>query len=135
MTPKPLPRITPLDATHWEATTRGVLAVQRCTDCARWHWPAATRCPGCGADALVWEQAGGRGVVHTFTVIHAAGHPAFTGEVPYNVSVVELDEGPLMLTNVVDVANEDLVVGMPVEVIFEPVSPEMAIPRFRPSGG
>jgi uncharacterized OB-fold protein len=72
--------------------------------------------------------------VHTFTVIHAAGHPAFTGEVPYNVSVVELDEGPLMLTNVVGVAHEQLVVGMPVEVIFEPVNPGMAIPRFRPGG-
>jgi hypothetical protein len=129
---KPLPRITPLDAQHWEATTRGELLVQRCAGCARWQWPAATRCPGCGADALAWERASGHGKVHTYTVVHVAGHPAFDGEVPYNVTVVELDEGPLMLTNLVDLANEDIVVDLPVEVSFEPVNPEMAIPRFKP---
>ena len=129
---KPLPAITPLEAPHWEATTRGELFVQRCAECARWHWPSATRCPGCGADALGWERASGLGKVHTYTVIHAAGHPAFDGEVPYNVTVVELDEGPLMLTNLVGVALEDIVVDLPVEVTFDPVSPEMAIPRFRP---
>ncbi|HTK62604.1 MAG TPA: OB-fold domain-containing protein [Pseudonocardia sp.] len=132
---KPLPRITPLDAPHWEATTRGVLLVQRCADCARWQWPAATRCPGCGADALVWEPASGRGTVHTYTVVHAAGHPAFADEVPYNVTVVQLDEGPLMLTNVVGLANADLAVDLAVEVTFEPVNAEMAIPRFTPLAG
>lgn len=129
---KPLPRITPLDAEYWEATTRGVLLVQRCSKCERWHWPAATRCPGCGADSLVWEPASGRATVHTYTVVRAAGHPAFAAEVPYNVSVVELDEGPLMITNVVGVPCDELEVGLPVEVTFEPVNPEMSIPRFRP---
>lgn len=132
---RPLPRITPLDAPHWEATTRGVLLVQRCTDCARWQWPAATHCPGCGADALVWERASGHGVVHTYTVIHAAGHPAFAGEVPYNVTVVALDEGPLMLTSLVGIADADIAVDLPVEVTFEPVSDEMAIPKFTPRPG
>lgn len=131
---RPLPRITPLDAAHWEATTRGVLLVQRCSECARWQWPAATRCPGCGADALVWERASGRGRVHTYTVVHAAGHPAFAAEVPYNVTVVQLDEGPLMLTNLVGLTQEDITVDLPVEVTFERVSPEMAIPRFTPRG-
>jgi hypothetical protein len=70
--------------------------------------------------------------VHTYTVVHSAGHPAFSGEVPYNVTVVELDEGPLMLTNIVGLPSEDLVIDLPVEVTFEPASPEMAIPRFQP---
>jgi uncharacterized OB-fold protein len=127
---KPCPAPTALDAEHWAGTARGELPIQRCGQCARWQWPAAYRCPGCGAAELEWTRATGRGTLHTYTVIRVAEHPAFAGEVPYNVAVVELDEGPLMLSSVVDVDPRDLVIGMPLEVVFEPVGGQ-AIPKFR----
>ena len=73
----------------------------------------------------------GRGTLYSFALMHQVYDPAFADEVPYNIAVVELDEGVRMTTNVVGCANEELSIGMPLEVTFERVSEEVAIPRFR----
>jgi uncharacterized OB-fold protein len=70
--------------------------------------------------------------VYTFIVVHRPQHPAFFADAPYNVAIVELEEGVRMHTSVVECANEDLRVGMPVEVVFEKVNDEVTLPRFRP---
>jgi uncharacterized OB-fold protein len=77
-------------------------------------------------------RASGKGSVYTFTVTHQNQAPGFRGEVPYVLAVVELAEGVRMMTNVVGCAPEDVRIGMPVEVVFEDVTPEVALPRFRP---
>jgi len=70
--------------------------------------------------------------VFSWIVVHQSQHPAFNAETPYNVAIVELEEGPRLHTNIVDCANEAIYIGMPVEVVFEKANDEIALPKFRP---
>ncbi|MEV7649104.1 Zn-ribbon domain-containing OB-fold protein [Arthrobacter sp. NPDC089319] len=127
---RPLPAISPIDRPYWAAAREHTLLVQVCERCERYNLPASMACPACGG-ALRWTAASGRGIVHTFTIFHKAYHPGFADSLPYNVSIVELDEGPLVLTNVVDVDAHDLKIGDAVEVLFDSVTEEVTLPRFR----
>jgi hypothetical protein len=75
----------------------------------------------------------GKGSVHTFVIYHQVYHPAWKGDVPYNVAWIRLEEGPLLLSNVVGCKNEELFIEMPVEVVFDDVTDEVTLPRFRPT--
>jgi uncharacterized OB-fold protein len=79
----------------------------------------------------VWQEASGRGAVHTFSVIHRNGSPGYAEEVPYLVAIIELEEGPRMTANVIGSDPEEVAVGMPVQVTFVKVSDELGIPQFR----
>jgi uncharacterized OB-fold protein len=105
----------------------------RCPACGAFRFPARPRCDQCWSTESEWVRASGRGTVHSFAVMHRVYHPAFKEEVPYNFAVIELEEGPRMLANVVDCPNDRIQVGMPVEAIFDDVSEEAALVRFRPS--
>jgi uncharacterized OB-fold protein len=95
--------------------------------------PLRPRCVRCFSAELAWAPAGGRGTLYSFALMHQVYDPAFADQVPYNIAVVELDEGVRMTTNVVGCANAELWIGMPLEVTFEQVSDEVAIPKFRRS--
>jgi uncharacterized OB-fold protein len=86
----------------------------------------------CGGD-VAWRQASGRGVVHTYIVMHQVYHPGFKDLVPYNVTVVELAEGPMLVTNLVGVANDEIRIGAQVEIVFDEITPDANLPRFRPA--
>ena len=90
---------------------------------------------GITGSGLEWVPASGRGSVHTFTILHKTYRPEWAERVPYNVVVVELEEGPFFHSNVVGCANEDIYVGMPVELVFERDADGVNLPRFRPRGG
>jgi uncharacterized OB-fold protein len=90
-------------------------------------------CPQCGSLDYTWELASGRGVVHTFTVVHRPTLPAFEDHLPYNVIAVRLDEGVFMISNLVDCPLDQIRIGMPVEVTFHPLTDEIALPKFRPA--
>lgn len=90
-------------------------------------------CPQCGSRDYEWARASGRGVVHTFTIVHRPTLPAFDDVVPYNVIAVRLDEGVFMISNLVDCPLEQIHIGMPVEVVFEPLSDEITLPKFKPA--
>jgi uncharacterized OB-fold protein len=131
---RPRPRPSPTTRPFWEATAEGRFLIQRCGACrAAIFYPKST-CPSCGSVELGWEDASGRGVVHTFTVARRPTHPAFAGDEPYVVAVVELAEGPRVTTNIVGCAAEDVRVDLPVEVTFEEAGPDgIALPLFRPA--
>lgn len=117
--PKPGPHPTPVSAPYWEAAAAGRLVLQRCRDCGRWqHYPRVL-CAACWGADLAWAEPAGTGVVWTFTVAHRPGHPAWQAEVPYAIAIVELDEGPRLLANVIDCPPEAVRVGMAVRVAFE----------------
>lgn len=122
-----------LDRPFWEACRRHEFLLQRSSETGRYHWPAVCD-PEAGRAGMEWVPASGRGVVHTFTIIHQAFRPELADRVPYNVVVVELEEGPLFHSNLVGCANEEIRIGMPVEVVFDDVSEEVTLPRFRPRG-
>jgi len=129
---KPLPGINELNKPFWEATKRHELVLQHCLKCGVYRYPAGLTCPECVSDELEWRKVSGRGVVYTWTVFHRAYHPAFANEIPYAVVAVELDEGPRMITNLVDCQLVDIKIGIPVEVTFEDVNEEISLPKFRP---
>jgi uncharacterized OB-fold protein len=129
---KPIPESDEEWQPFFDGARRGVLMIQQCTQCSTSLAPGTILCIECLSESLRWVQASGRGTLFTFGVMHQTYHPGFSREVPYNVAVVELEEGPRLNTNIVDVANEDLTVGMPVEVTFEAVSDKVSLPKFRP---
>ncbi len=91
--------------------------------------------PGGFGDAVGWRPASGRGRVSTFTVVHQKWFPSFVDDIPYNAAQIELEEGPRLTADLVGVANDDIEVGMAVEVVFDPVSDTVTLPRFRPVEG
>lgn len=130
---KPLPMPTEDSAPYWEAAHRGELRAQRCAACAHLRWPPSAICPRClGADAQ-WVRLSGRGRIFSWIVVHKSQHPAFWGD-PFNVAIVELDEGPRLHTTIVDAEPASLHVGMPVEVVFDRQDDRVTLPRFRPAG-
>ena len=82
---------------------------------------------------MVWTKASGRGKLHTYTILHRTLHPGFESRLPYNVAVVETEEGPFVFSNIVGCKNEDLRVGMPLEVTFDDAAPGLSIPKFKPA--
>ena len=129
---KPLPGINKLNKPFWEATKRHELVLQHCCKCGVYRYPVGLTCPECVSDELEWRKVSGRGVIYTWTVFHRVYHPAFANEIPYAVVAVELDEGPRMITNLVDCQLANIKIGMPVEVTFEDVNEEISLPKFRP---
>ena len=108
------------------------LMLQRCTQCGRQRLPGRERCLDCWSTDADWVQASGRGKVYSFGVMHQQYHPAFAEIIPYSFAIVELEEGPRLVTNIVDCSNEDLRTDMPVEAVFDDVSAETTLVRFRP---
>ena len=129
---KPLPAVTEDGAPYWEGCHAGELRVQRCSACGHFRWPPSALCPKCLADGTEWTRLSGRGVVYSFIIVHRPQHPAFFADAPYNVVIVELEEGIRLHASVVECANEAITVGMPVEVVFDRVNDEITLPRFRP---
>jgi uncharacterized OB-fold protein len=130
---KPLPEIDDINLPFWEATRRGELRLQRCKDCRHVWYPAGTNCPKCLSTSFEWGPMSGRGTVWSFIVYHHCWHRGFEKEIPYNVAMIQLDEGPIVITNVVDVKNEAIKVGMPVKVVFEPATDEVTLFKFKPA--
>ncbi len=130
---KPLPELGELNTPFWHAARAGTLAMQECGDCHHIRYPISHVCPKCLSETYGWTALSGRGTVFSSIVFHQVYHPAYKGEVPYNVSIVQLDEGPRMVSNVVGVPPSEVAVGQRVAVVFDPVNDEIAIPRFRPA--
>jgi uncharacterized OB-fold protein len=130
---KPLPEIDDINRPFWEATRRSALHLQRCKDCRHVWYPAGTNCPKCLSTSFEWSPMSGRGTVWSFIVYHHCWHRGFEKEIPYNVAMIQLEEGPIVITNIVDVENEAIKVGMPVKVVFEPATDEVTLFRFKPA--
>ena len=98
---KPIPRPDAHSQPFFDGTLRGELMLQRCGACSRWMWPVRARCIECFSDDLAWTAASGTGTLYSYTLVHQVFHPGFASEVPYNVAMVDLDEGVRMVTNIV----------------------------------
>ncbi|MEC9344375.1 MAG: OB-fold domain-containing protein [Pseudomonadota bacterium] len=129
---KPLPEITDDNRGFWEAAAaKRELHLQQCGECGHIRYPVAPCCPNCLSERFRWSPVSGRGTVYSSVVYHQVYHAAFRDEVPYNVSMIQLEEGPRMISNVVGVQDGRVAVGTPVEVTFDQVTDSVAIPRFR----
>ncbi|MDP6451926.1 MAG: OB-fold domain-containing protein [SAR202 cluster bacterium] len=129
---KPTPEIDDENRPFWEGCQQGELRLQKCSNCGhiRHLSPA---CPQCLKPDHEWVAASGKGKVYSWIVVHQRYNRAFEEDLPYNVTIVELDEGPKMVTSLVGVENEDIKAGTPVEVVFEKVTEEITLPKFKVS--
>jgi len=127
----PLPQPGLDNAPFYEATRRGELRFQRCSDCETFrHYPRPI-CPTCQSTRYTWELSSGRGVVHTWTLVHGPTLPAFQDQLPYNVVDVLLDEGVHFQSQVLDCPPAEIEAGMRVQAVFVPVSDEITLVKFR----
>jgi len=133
MTERPLPTITPETRHFWEGTRCGELRLQRCAACKHVYFPPRPFCTRCGSREVAVFRASGRATLYSY-VIHHRPAPGFVP--PYSIAVVQLEEGPRMMTNIVAVQQtpDALQLDMPLEVVFQRASDEIFLPLFRPAG-
>ena len=126
------PNVTMETEEFWKATAEGKLLLKRCDACATVIWYPRGICPMCGSLETSWFEATGRGTIYTYTIVHKPMGP-WAPHVPYVTAYVELEEGPRVMTNVVDVDPAEVEVGMAVEVVFDDTGQGNALYRFRPA--
>ncbi|HEX6553425.1 MAG TPA: Zn-ribbon domain-containing OB-fold protein, partial [Ktedonobacteraceae bacterium] len=126
--PKPLPVVTDTNRSFWEACRQGKLLLQYCDQCQRYQFYPRLYCMHCGSTTLHWTEVSGRGVIYSYTIIHQNKSPEFVNDTPYNLAIVQLEEGPRMLSNIVDIEPANLRVDLPVTVRFDPVSDAISLP-------
>ncbi len=131
----PLPVKQPESDFYWEKAQAHELWLRRCNACEHAYFYPRDFCPDCGSRDVSWVQASGKGTLHTFAIVHRAPVPAFRDHVPFVVAMVDLEEGPRIPTNLVDVEPDPahIHVGMAVEVAFADLTDEITLPVFRPA--
>jgi hypothetical protein len=127
---KPLPVRNELNRPFWERARSGRLALQVCLHCDDVHFPPSPVCPRCLSDHQTWRDASGSATLESWVDVHRAYWPGFAPELPYRVCLVRLDEGVLMVSNLVgDTA--DAALGARLRVVFERATDEIDLPKFR----
>jgi len=129
---KPLPQPNPDTKPFWDACRQHELRFEKCLSCGHVRWPASSICPRCYSKEAQWMKSNGKGIVYTFTTYHQVFHPAFEEDIPYVTAIIELEEGPHFLSNIVDCSPEDVYCEMPVEVIWEDIDEAYSLPKFKP---
>jgi len=131
--PMPLQENKGLTDPFWQAAKRHELVIQRCKKCANFIHHPREQCPFCFSQDLEWQQVSGRGRVYAYTVVYQAQHPAFQEEAPYTFAIVQLDEGPRLVTNIVGCPPDAVQCDMRVVVDFDDISPEWTLVKFKPA--
>jgi uncharacterized protein len=126
---KPLPRIDTLTAPFWAAAREGRFLLQHCPSCGDVRFPPGPVCPKCLAGDQDWIEASGKGVLESWIDMHRAYWDGFKGDLPYRVCLVRLEEGPVVVSNLVD-KTENVRMGAPVRVVFDAVTEDVTLPKF-----
>lgn len=135
MTQRPRPDTRNAGLAYWKAASEGRFVLPSCVPCGKPFWHPRPHCPFCGSDQVEWKAASGRGSIHTYTVVRQSAHPWFRERVPYVVAMIELDEGPLVMSNVVECDPEAVRIGLRVRVTFERLDADVGVPLFVPEEG
>jgi uncharacterized protein len=131
--PRPIPDLEAKE--FWAGCNRDELLMQCCRACGKLRWLPQAMCPTCNSLEREWIQLSGEGVVYSYTIITHPVHPGAVSLVPYNVAQVQLAEDPdlILVTNLVEIRNEEIRIGMPVHVTFKEHVPGVKLPKFRPA--
>lgn len=129
VTPEP---VEELNRQYWQFCNQGRLCLQHCRVCGNWQHIPRYLCGKCHGEQLEWAEVSGRGRVYSWTVTRVALHPAFAAQVPYAVLLVELEEGARMLAGLKNLSIDRVELDMPVEVVFERMNENVAMPFFQP---
>ena len=129
---KPLPQPNPDTKPFWEGCRKHELRFQKCRNCGHVRWPPSIICPMCYSQDTEWIRASGKGKIYTFAAYHQAFHKAFENGLPYVTAIIELEEGPRLLSNIVGCKPQDVRCDMPLEVTWEDINEEFSLPKFKP---
>lgn len=131
---KPVPQPDGVTRPFWESLKAHRMQIQRCNDTGTYFFYPRGLSPFTLSDNVSWEPVSGRGVIHAFTIVHQNRAPGFVDELPYVVAMVDLEEGARLMTNIVEVEPdpEHVKIGMPVEIVYEDITEEITLPKFRP---
>jgi uncharacterized OB-fold protein len=116
----------------WDGCREGKFLLRHCTACGVDSYFPRPFCPACWSDDVSWKEASGRGTLYTYSVVTVNDLPPFNERVPYVAAIVELEEGPKVMTNVEGVPFDELRIGMPLEMEFKPISDDVTIAVFKP---
>ena len=116
----------------WEGAKRHELMMPRCKRCGHYFFYPREECPDCLSMDLEWVKVSGKARLHTFTVVTQPANPSFREDVPYIYAIVQLEEGPKMISNVIGCPVEEVKIDMPLETVFEDVTPEWTLVKFKP---
>ena len=130
---KPLPAPNIDTKPFWDFCKKHELRMQKCSDCGHIRFPQSIICPKCHSLEADWVKLSGKGKVYSYTVYHYLYHKSFADDIPYVTASIELEEGPRMMSNITGCKPEDVTIGMPVELYFEDVGEDYALPKFKPS--
>lgn len=130
---KPIPIPSPEAQPYWDGLRDSKLLMPRCDACGKSWFPPSLLCPHCNARKWTWTPTSGRGRIFSYVVYHRVYHPGFADEVPYAVAVIELDEGPRMISNVIGIAPDKLACDMRVEIVYQPITETITLPKFKPA--
>ena len=130
--PTPAPLVTVANETFWAATAEGRFVLQRCDDCGIVIWFPRRQCPTCWTENLSTFDASGKSVVYSFTIVRK-GAMNYKDVAPFVIAYVELEEGPRVMTNIVDCDPDSVEVGMSVSMVFHDTGAGNALYRFRPA--
>jgi uncharacterized protein len=134
---RPLPNpMTPEAKPYWDGLREQKLLLPKCGACGHVFWYPRIACPKCHARDIGWIQSTGRGTLHAFEIGYQSFNKAFKVPTPYVLAMVELAEGPRMLSNLINVEPDPakLRCDMPVEVVFSKLTDEVTLPLFQPAG-
>ena len=131
---KPLPHIDEEMRPWWEAAQRHELYIQKCRDCGDLRFHPRALCTNCMSSRTEWIKCSGRGKIYTFTVTYQNGSSGFRDSLPYVLAWVELEEGVKLLTNIVECPPNQVKIDQRVEAIFDDVTPDVTLVKFRPAG-
>ncbi len=126
-----LPVPHPEHEPYWSALRAGELRIQRCTACDSLRHAPQPMCLKCRATDHEWALMSGRGEVYSYVVTHQPTNPAFRDKTPFATVLIQLEEGPRLVSNLIDVAPDHIEIGLPVEVVFHPVTDDITLPLFR----
>ena len=122
----PAPPVSPETKPFWDAAAEGTLLLKHCESCGELHYYPRAACPFCGSERTAWQPASGRGTIYSYSVFRRA-------PVPYAIAYVTLDEGPTMMTNIVEADLDALRIGQRVRVRFTPTDGGPPVPTFAPA--
>jgi uncharacterized protein len=128
-----LPTIDLETQPFWDGLKEGKFLLRHCNACGDDYYYPRPFCPKCWSDDVSWKEASGRGKVYTYSVVHVNDLPPFNERVPYVAAIVELDEGPRLMTNIEGVPFDELRADLAVVVEYKPISDDVTIPVFRPA--
>jgi uncharacterized OB-fold protein len=132
---KPVPSPSPEAKPYWDGAREHKLLMPYCPSCARHFWFPRPFCPRCFSWEIEWREVSGKGTLYSFAIQWRPQMPGFESELPYVTAIVELAEGPRLVTNVVDIAAdpEQVTCGMSLEVAFRDIDEQVSLPVFRPA--